>query len=203
MCTKFVRLALTGSILAMLFQACTPLPTSGGEDERVTALAATISALQGTVSAMQTLPTSSSPIYIPTVTPARLSTPILSNTPVPVIIIMTVVVTAPPTQFQVPTTENASVIHDALCWLGPGPGYVVSSAIKTDTRVILLGTTSLSGWLVIRNPIYHDPCWIYQQNLKIDSDVNPAIMMVFTPPPTFTPTLKPTSTGTPTPTATP
>jgi len=203
MCTKFVRLVLTGSILTMGVQACIPLQSSRTENEQVTALAATLSVIQETVSAMQTMPVTPSPFYLPTVTLAHAPTPAVTNTPVPILIIMTVVVTAVPSQYQIPTTDNASVIHDALCWLGPGPGYVVSSAIKKGTRVIMLGTTSLNGWWVVRNPTYHDACWIYLQNLKLDTGVDPATMMVFTPPPTFTPTSRPTSTGTPTLTPTP
>ncbi len=202
MCTKFVRLVLMGSILTVIIQACTPAPTNAGVDERATALAATISALQGTISAMQTLPTSS-PTFLPTVTLARPSTPVLADTPVPIIIVVTFIGSAPPTRYPSPGTFNAEVIHDALCWLGPGSGYVVSSAIRTGTRVILLGTTTLSDYWVVSNPIYHDPCWIYRRELKVDPGVDPGLMMVFTPPPTFTPTLKPTSTGTPSPTSTP
>jgi hypothetical protein len=202
MCTKFVRLVLFGSILTLTFPACAPPPVGGGVDEQATALAATISAIQGTISAMQTLP-APSPTLIPTVTLANFPTPTLANTPAPLFIVMTVIVTAAPTQYQTPNTENATVNHDALCWLGPGPGFVVSSAIRAGTRVIFLGSTTLSGWWVISNPIYHDPCWIYQQDLTIDPGVNPAVMKVFTPPPTFTPTSVPTSTSTPTPTPTP
>jgi hypothetical protein len=176
--TKFLRAALAGILLIAASQACALLPTSGGVDEAATELAATVSAMQSTVSALQTLETTPSAIF-----PSE--TPIASSTSAP---------------YQYP---NSTVIHDALCWLGPGPGYEVSSALLKGTRVRLLGSTTLGGWWVISDPIYYDPCWMYQDDLQLDPGVSPDNMQVFSPPPTATPTPTDTPTSAPTSTATP
>ncbi len=95
------------------------------------------------------------------------------------------------------TAQNPLVINDTLCWLGPGPVYVVSSAIHTGTRVMLLGKGSIPGWWIVSDPIYHDPCWIYQQDLQIDPNYDLSNLQIFNPPPTPTPTFTPTSTVAP------
>ncbi len=100
---------------------------------------------------------------------------------------------------QVPTPKPPTVISDALCWVGPGSQYEVVSAIRTGTQVELLGQGSIAGWLVVRNPIYHDPCWIEASRVQIDSGYDLSGLKIFYPPPSPTPT----STLTPTPTATP
>lgn len=96
-----------------------------------------------------------------------------------------------------PTTQNPLVINDALCWLGPGPVYEVSSAIRMGTRVTLLGRGSISGWWIVRDPIYHDPCWIYQQDLQIDPNYDLSNLQIFNPPPTPSPTATITPSPTP------
>jgi hypothetical protein len=101
------------------------------------------------------------------------------------------------------TAQNPVVIDDTLCWLGPGPGYEVSSAVRAGTRVVLLGYGSLPGWWVISNPVYHDPCWIPQQDLQIDLNYSLNGLQVFYPPPTATSTRTPKPTRTPTATPTP
>jgi hypothetical protein len=83
---------------------------------------------------------------------------------------------------------NALVANSALCWLGPGKAYDVSSSIGGGTRVDLLGRSPIDGWWVIRNPRYHDPCWIEAIYLQIDSNVNVLALPVYQIPPTSTPT---------------
>jgi hypothetical protein len=99
------------------------------------------------------------------------------------------------------TPNNPLVIRDALCWVGPGNAYEVVSAVKTGTQVQLLGRGSLSGWYIINNPIYHDPCWIEAANLQIDPGFNILGLPIINPPPSPTPTLtktpEPTATNTP------
>jgi hypothetical protein len=100
------------------------------------------------------------------------------------------------------TAQNPVVIEDTLCWLGPGPGYEVSSAVRAGTRVVLLGYGSLPGWWVISNPVYHDACWIGQQYLQIDLNYGLGGLQVFYPPPTASGTRSPKPTRTPTATPT-
>jgi len=103
---------------------------------------------------------------------------------------------SPPTNTSTPgaiaTAKSPLVINDTLCWLGPGPGYVVSSAILTGTSVVLLGQGSIPGWWIVNDPIYHDPCWIYQQDLQIDPNYDLSNLQTFYPPSTSTPTRIPT-----------
>jgi hypothetical protein len=103
---------------------------------------------------------------------------------------------SPPTNTSIPgaiaTAKSPVVINDTLCWLGPGPGYVVSSSILTGTNVVLLGQGSIPGWWIVSDPIYHDPCWIYQQDLQIDPNYDLSNLQTFYPPSTPTPTLTPT-----------
>ncbi len=92
--------------------------------------------------------------------------------------------------------QTALVTTSTLCWLGPGNAYEVSSSIQKGTRVELLGRGDIFGWLIVRNPTYHDPCWMPANYLQIDSGVNVSALLIFyTPPtPTPTPTLVPTAT---------
>ena len=103
---------------------------------------------------------------------------------------------SPATNTSIPsalaTAKSPVVINDTLCWLGPGPGYVVSSAILTGTNVVLLGQGSIPGWWIVNDPIYHDPCWIYQQDLQIDPNYDLSNLQTFYPPSTSTPTRIPT-----------
>jgi uncharacterized protein YgiM (DUF1202 family) len=132
-------------------------------------VAATLTALETTASAPQ---------------PASTETSIPSNT-------------NPPS--STPAPGNPVVIHDALCWVGPGNIYEVVSSVKTGTTVQLIGVGSISGWYIINNPIYHDPCWIAAANLQIDPAYNLSGLRIYNPPSTPTPT----STDTPAPTYTP
>jgi uncharacterized protein YgiM (DUF1202 family) len=104
--------------------------------------------------------------------------------------------TVPPS--LTPTPGNPVVIKDALCAVGPASNYEVVSAVKTGTKVELIGRGSIPGWYIINNPIYHDPCWIAAANLQIDPGFNVSALPVIVPPPSPTP--KPTKTKVPSPT---
>lgn len=97
-----------------------------------------------------------------------------------------------------PTPQNPLVLRDALCWAGPGAIYEVVSAVKKDTRVVLLGRSTDGAYWVVVNPIYHDPCWVNNGDLLLDPGIQITSLKVFTPPPTYTP-IPPTLTYTPSP----
>lgn len=99
------------------------------------------------------------------------------------------------------TPLNPLVLETTLCWKGPGAQYEVVSALQKDQRVELIGQGSISGWWIVDNPIYHDPCWAQANTLQLDTGYNTAALAIFTPPPT--PTSTPPNTATPTPTDTP
>ena len=97
-----------------------------------------------------------------------------------------------------PTPQNPLVLRATLCWIGPGPVYEVVSALKKDERVVLLGRGgSISGWWIVDNPIYHDPCWVQTGDLQLDPGFDTANLKIFNPPPTPTKTPAPTFTPTP------
>jgi hypothetical protein len=52
--------------------------------------------------------------------------------------------------------------------------------------------------LVVRNPIYNDPCWVEASALQVAAGVDVSTLQVFFPPPTATPTFTPSPTSTPT-----
>jgi len=147
--------------------------------ERETSVAGTVNALLTAAAVASPTP----PEVIATFTEALPvpATATLTNTPLPSA-----------------TPDHPLVVKDALCWEGPGTQYEVVSAVKTGTRVELLGRGSIGAWWIIDNPIYHDPCWVNADVLQFDNGYNLSGLAVFTPRPTPTPT--PTSTRTPTPT---
>lgn len=104
---------------------------------------------------------------------------------------------ATPTFIPLPEVQRPTVIVATLCWLGPGPAYEVSSSVGVGQKVDLIGRDVDGNWWIIRGPIYHDPCWVMRNTLRVDPSFNVAGLPYFSPPPTPTPT--PTNTPTPTP----
>lgn len=133
---------------------------------------------------------------------------------------------APPTAAvpaTLPPAETAGapqspiVANDTLCWHGPGPQYEVISSVLKGTVVSMLGRGAISGWYIIRNPIYGDPCWLQAGDLQIPAGFDVSALPLFNPPftatasPSVTPLVSSTPTttltvapaGTPSPTGTP
>lgn len=105
--------------------------------------------------------------------------------------------TASPTWTSQPlSTATASgpvVTRAALCYVGPAlKGYDVTSSIKAGTPVQLLGRSPVDGWWVIRDPRYHDPCFIQSIYLQIDPSMNTAGLPMYNLPATNTPGPSPT-----------
>ena len=97
------------------------------------------------------------------------------------------------------TAQKPLVINSTLCWLGPGDKYEVMSSLSKGQNVEVIGRGSISGWIILRNPRYHDPCWARASDLQIDPSLDLNSLQVYTPPVLPTNTPKPT----PDPTATP
>ena len=161
----FKRLAAC-LILCGALLACGFLPQVQAPAAQRTLLAATAFFMQTEAATLQTLPPADTPTF----------TPVLTST-----------LTASP----FPTAQNPLVTINTLCWRGPGKGFEVSSSVKKGTRVILLGQGSIPGWWVIEGPVYHDACWISQQDLQIDAGYNFQGLRTFDPPPTPKPTKTP------------
>ena len=98
-----------------------------------------------------------------------------------------------------PTPQKPLVIKTTLCWVGPGTQFEVVSSLKQGENVEIIGRGSIEGWLIIRNPIYHDPCWAQASDLQLDVSFDVNALKIYYPPPTPTRTPKPT----PIPSATP
>jgi uncharacterized protein YgiM (DUF1202 family) len=80
------------------------------------------------------------------------------------------------------------VTRDAMCYVGPAlKGYDVTSSIKAGTSVQLLGQSPITGWWVIRDPRYHDPCFIQSMYIQIDPSMDTSSLPVYKVPGTNTP----------------
>ena len=161
-------------LLALAISGCNLPSNAAAPNVAATLVAATLSVLQTKAAATLT----AAPMPSDTVAPA------------PVIV-------GPPTSTATP--QNPTVTQLALCWTGPGDAYPVVSSVKVGTSVELMGVGSVSGWYIIKNPTYHDPCWIQASNLKIDPNLNLSTLKIYNPPPTP----GPTETEVPPPTDTP
>lgn len=101
---------------------------------------------------------------------------------------------------EITTTPRPTVVTKAtLCWAGPGPVYEVVSGLKAGEEVEILGQGSIAGWIIVKNPIYRDPCWADADDLQFDPNFNISALRIFYPPPTPTYTPVPSKTPTPTP----
>lgn len=91
------------------------------------------------------------------------------------------------------TIAGPVVTRAALCYVGPATkGYDVTSSIKAGTSVELLGRSPIPGWWVIRDPRYHDPCWIQSGYIQIDPSMDTSGLPVYNIPGTNTPGPSPT-----------
>lgn len=88
--------------------------------------------------------------------------------------------TAEPTstvQFRYPMTVNF-----ASCGLGgPEPQFAHETSVKKGKGVELLGIGSIDGYLVIRDPYFHRPCWMKVTDLKIFDGTDMSQYPVMTP----------------------
>lgn len=153
------------SVFALTVAACN-IPGVATPDGIATSIAATISFLH-------------SPSALPPDPQVPTSSLIPTSTTVPT---------------QTPIPQNPIVIKDALCSLGPGDSYEVVSSIKSGTRLELLGKGDVPGWWIVRNPLYHDPCWIADPYIQIDPNTNLSLLQIFVSPPTPTVTPFPITT---------
>jgi hypothetical protein len=112
-----------------------------------------------------------SPTPLPTNTPPP--TPTETQTPKP---------TWDPNNRTVTVIANGSSgINQAACWFGPGSSYNLESYIKNNKKVELLGVGSLPGWYIIRNPYFHQPCWISAAEVQIPEGMDLSAYPVISP----------------------
>ena len=186
--TRLWRMLAGGMVLMLASLACgvnvstsnTPMPDLLGTVVAQTLAAMTASASSSGLEAGTAILSST---WFPSVSPIPSATGIFTP-----LVVATTTSSGP---------QNSLVTGSTLCWLGPGNVYEVSSAIQKGTRVELLGRGDISGWWVVRNPKYHDPCWLQYQYLQIDPGVNVSALPIFYTPSTPTPTPTPVPTATP------
>src|SRR5687767_4469293 len=128
---------------------------------------------------------------LPSSTSLQTSTPTAASSVSTETATPTAVSAEPATITPTPTPQDPLVLRATLCWFGPGPKYLTVSALKVNERVKLLGRGSISGWYIVENPIYHDPCWVQESELQIEPGTDLASLRIFNPPPTPTYTKPP------------
>ncbi len=153
---RFPRLAGIGIFLFCMSAACSPQATPVSVDSMATSIALGVIAARPQTA--QALPPS------PTATATQTPTPLPSATSSP--------------------TQQPVVIHLASCWFGPGRAYNLESNIKEGESLELLAVGTVPGWYIIRNPYFHQPCWIQAENLSLDPSFDPSPFPMMTPWPT-------------------
>ena len=160
---RFSRLAGIGILLFCMSAACSSQPTPMSADSMATSIALGVIAAQSQTA--QALPPS------PTATATQTPTPLPTATSTP--------------------TQQPVVTHLAACWFGPGRAYRLESNVKKGEIVELLAVGTVPGWYIIRNPYFHQPCWIQAENLSLDPSFDPGQFPMMTPLPTrIVPTAK-------------
>jgi len=162
------RFGVAALLLMMGIFACNLPVGKGTPNSADTMVAATMAIVQANIFESQTASVDAT--ALPTLTP----------TPSPTLTPMTIA-----------TPQNPVVLHLALCWSGPGKIYTTVSSVKAGTRVVLIGVGSISGWYIIKNPIYHDLCWIEKKNIQVEPGFDISSLRIYNPPPTPGPTPTP------------
>jgi hypothetical protein len=158
---KFLRITIIGFMIALIGTACTPKATPTPVD-----IIGTTAAQLAMVMLTQTVEAYSPTPPPPTETP----TPSFTDTPI-----------ATPTKGDPPKRPGTTEFTG--CWTGPGPKYTLISNIAAKKYVDVIGIGSEPGWYVIRNPYFHNPCWIEIAHLKVDPNMDFSVFPVMTPGP--------------------
>jgi hypothetical protein len=87
------------------------------------------------------------------------------------------------TSTRTPPPRRPIVTEFTGCWQGPGPKYTLISNIDIRKYVDVIGIGSEPGWYVIRNPYFHNPCWIEIAHLKVGPNMDFSAFPVMTPGP--------------------
>jgi hypothetical protein len=158
---RFFHLTVIGLAAILIASSCAPKATPPPVDT-IGSLAAQLASdmLTQTVAAYSPTPPP------PTITP----TPSITDTPIP-----------PPTSSEPP--KRPVITEFTGCWRGPGPSYVLISNISAKKYVEIIGKGSVPGWWVIRNPYFHNPCWVEVEHVKIDPNLDVSVFPVMTPGP--------------------
>ena len=105
--------------------------------------------------------------YTPTPLPVT-DTPIPTQTPIP-----------EPTKD--PTIDIITIIRNVECRTGPGETYALTSNILIDEKVWLMGIGSVPGWYIIENPYFGSPCWVPEDAVELDPNMDMTVFPTITP----------------------
>ncbi|MDP1714110.1 MAG: hypothetical protein Q8L41_05135 [Anaerolineales bacterium] len=144
--TRIFQLISSGLALLILLSACAPAapptPTVDVVGTRAAELASIM--LTQTVAAY-------SPTPPPTFTPEPTAT-----------------IEPTPAEIKPPTIKNGP----ATCYLKPAAAGAFTSNI-TNTKVVeLLAIGATPGWYKIRDPYFGSPCWVAENNLELDINMD-------------------------------
>jgi len=114
--------------------------------------------------------------------------------PTPVIPTASATLSSTETPTTSPPTEEVKrnppyVVTFAACHTGPDESYKFISNIDPSIRrngkqvVEILGAGSESGWVVIRNPYFNNPCWMKEEYMEIGPHIILSDYPVMTPGP--------------------
>ncbi len=155
-----LQVAILVLTIAVISTSCAPKATAEPVD--IMGTAAQFAAVMLTQTAGAHSPTPPPPTA--TLTPSFTETP-----------------TASPTKSEPP--KRPVVIEFTGCWTGPGPTYTLISNISEKKALTVLGVGADSGWLIVRNPYFHNPCWVEIAHLRIDPNMDFTVFPVMTPGP--------------------
>ncbi|MBL8101707.1 MAG: hypothetical protein JNM02_04185 [Anaerolineales bacterium] len=152
---KYRLLILT--ILVTVLAACAPAstPTEPTVDV-IGTRAMELAVLMQTQTAMAYSPTPP-----PTFTPEPTATATIEPTPVVI-------------------EEPMIVNGPATCYVkqNPGPGAPFTSNISDGKIVELLAVGSTPGWYKIMDPYFNSPCWVTENNISIDENMDLSVYPV-------------------------
>jgi hypothetical protein len=93
---------------------------------------------------------------------------------------------------EITPEDEAEVIDDTLCWTGPGAPYDVVSSLLAGVQVDIIGLGEISGWWIIEHPEFSTiACWIPEDALNIDPNLDTSLLRLYSIPPLPTPTMPP------------
>ena len=144
---RIFHLISSGLVLLSLLSACAPKATPIPVD-LVSTRAADLASMMMTQTAAAYSPTPP-----PTFTPEPTATATIEPTSVVI---------------RPPTIKNGP----AACYVKPSTSSALTSNI-TDTKVVeLLAIGATPGWYKILNPYFYSPCWVAENNLDLDNNMD-------------------------------
>lgn len=162
-----VRIKMIVALLTTIIASCSPQAPATPTVDIIGTTAAQLASVMLTQTAGAVTPTPLPPTETPT--------PMFTETP------------AMPT--EKPQIKPPAVIVFTGCWTGPGESYTNISNIDPSIRksgrqnVVILGTGTEPGWIIIRNPYFNNPCWVRVESMEIDPNMDLSGYPIMTPGP--------------------